>query len=65
MCYSGKCRREGHMEDCLFPMYIKEVKEKYKHPNCDIGIQTIEEQQFNDEVAMDIKNIIRNRNKSE
>jgi hypothetical protein len=64
MCYSGKCRWEDYTGDCRFPMYVKVISVKYKHPNCNINIQSVEEQQHVDEINDDVKKIINNRNKS-
>lgn len=64
MCYSGRCIWEDFMGDCRFPMYIKEVREKYKYPNCGMNVQCEEEQVLIDNINKDIKNIINKSNNS-
>lgn len=59
MCYSGKCRWEGYMGDCMFPRN-KEVREKYPYPVCEIGDSTEEEQKQTQEAIQDILNILKN-----
>lgn len=59
MCYSGKCRWEGYMGDCMFPCN-KEIREKYPYPVCEIGDSTEEEQQQTQEAIQDILTMLKN-----
>lgn len=59
MCYSGRCRWEGYMGDCGFPT-LKEVREKYQYPVCEIDVQSKGEQEYVNDAYDDIKKIIKN-----
>jgi hypothetical protein len=54
MCYSGKCIWEQSSGDCGFPT-IKEVREKYPYPICEIGNDNEEDMK---EAIVDIQNIL-------
>lgn len=64
MCYSGRCIWEDFMGNCKFPSY-KEVREKYKYPNCGMDVQSPEEQEYVNDIDKDIKSILEKRNKCE
>jgi hypothetical protein len=57
MCYSGKCIWEQSSGDCGFPT-IKEVREKYPNPVCEIGDETEEEILRTKEMIEDVKRIV-------
>jgi hypothetical protein len=57
MCYSGKCRWEQSSGDCGFPD-IKEVRDKYPLPLCEIGNDNSENKKRLREMIEDVKQIM-------
>ena len=58
MCYTGKCMWEQSGGDCGFPT-IKEVRDKYPLPVCEIGDDNEEDAQKTREAIEDIQNILK------
>jgi len=58
MCYSGQCIWEQSSGDCGFPT-IKEVREKYPNPICEIGDDNEEDLLRTKEAIADIQNILK------
>ena len=61
MCYSGKCVWEQHNGDCGFPD-IKEVRDKYPLPLCEIDNDNEEDKKRLQEMIEEVKEIVRKHN---
>jgi hypothetical protein len=57
MCYSGKCIWEQSSGDCGFPD-IKEVRDKYPLPLCEIGNDDEEDSKKLQEMIEEVKQIV-------
>lgn len=57
MCYSGKCTGEQVSDDCGFPN-IPEVRKKYPHPLCEIGLDCEEDLEKLRIAIEDVKQIV-------